>query len=279
MPVSRFAPSPTGFLHLGHAYSALKAFEGAGGGRFYLRFEDIDEERCREEYVEAIYEDLEWLGLRWEGEVWFQSRRREVYGGYLEQLRDEGLLYPCFCTRKEIREEVARMGAAPHGPDGPVYPGTCRGLSAAEREDRMAGGEDFAWRLDMSAACDRVGEVSWKDGGDEVKSFDPGVFGDVVLARKDTGLSYFLCCTVDDHVQGIELVTRGRDLFESTAVQVLLQGLLGLATPVYEHHALVVDENGKRLAKRSDALAVRVLREGGMSAAEVVGLAERSVED
>ncbi len=277
MPVSRFAPSPTGRLHLGHAFSALCAWWSAEGDRFWLRMEDIDVGRCRPEYVDGIFEDLSWLGIEWDPDVWLQSERRAVYEGELQKLKAVGAVYPCFCTRKQILEEVARMGSAPHGPDGPVYPGTCREIGDAERSERIGRGEDHAWRLDMGRAIDMAGDVSWIERFGGQTFGEPELFGDVVLARKDLGLSYFLCSVVDDAAQGIELVTRGRDLWEATAVQVVLQRLLGYETPEYFHHRLVVDSDGKRLAKRNEALSIRVLRARGLSATEVLQLAGDSL--
>lgn len=277
MPTTRFAPSPTGRLHVGHAYSAWFAREAADGGQFLLRMEDLDGERSREEYVEGIEEDLRWLGLDWDGEVLFQSTRGSAYAAALEELKWLGVVYPCFCTRAEIRAEVARMGNAPHGPDGPVYPGTCRGLSLDERNSRMDG-EEFSWRLDLGLALSRVGGVSFFEVGLGRVEGQPELFGDVVLARKDSGSSYHLSCVVDDAFQGVELVTRGRDLREATAVHRVLQELLGLPEPEYRHHRLVVDVEGKRLAKRVDSLAIKTLREKGWSVERVMEFAAQSLE-
>lgn len=264
-PVTRFAPSPTGHLHLGHAYSALLAFRAArdGGGRFILRIEDIDATRCRPEFEAAIYEDMGWLGLGWEEPVRRQSEHMADYRAALETLEGEGLLYPCFCSRADIAREIASAAHAPHGPDGPVYPGTCRRLAAAERARRIAAGEPHAWRLDMAAATARTGPLAWEDDGHGRVAAAPETFGDVVLARKDTPASYHLAVTLDDHIQGITLVTRGRDLFAATHVHRLLQALLGLDTPAYRHHPLLLDEEGRRFAKRDHALTLRALREAG----------------
>ena len=272
--VTRFAPSPSGFLHLGHAYSALFAESLAGeGGRFLLRIEDIDRGRCRPEYEAAIYRDLEWLGLRWEPEVRRQSERMDDYAQALESLDGMGLVYPCFCTRAEIRAEIERSGAAPHGPDGPVYPGICRGLPRAEAQDRIAAGDAHALRLDMARAVAEAGRLAWHDRDRGRLEARPEIFGDVVLARKDTPTSYHLAVTVDDHIQGITLVTRGEDLLPATHVHRLLQGLLGLETPEYRHHRLLTDDAGRRLAKRHDSLSIRSLRERGHSAEEVRAMA------
>jgi len=250
----------------------------AEGGRFLLRIEDIDRERNRAEYVEGIFEDLRWLGLDWEGEVWFQSEREEAYAAALEQLRELDVLYPCFCTRKEIQEEVARMGNAPHGPDGALYPGTCRSLGLKEASDRANSGEPHVWRLNLAATMARTGPVSYVEKGVRTDSH-PERFGDVVLARRDLGSAYHLCVVVDDAAQGVELVTRGEDLREATGVHRVLQLLLGLPEPAYDHHGLVVDEDGKRLAKRADSVSIRTLRERGMSAAEVLEWARACVAE
>ena len=272
--VTRFAPSPTGLLHLGHAYSALFAESLAGEeARFLLRIEDIDPGRCRPEYEAAIREDLEWLGLRWEPGVRRQSEHMDDYARALETLDGTGLVYPCFCTRAEIRAEIERSGAAPHGPDGPVYPRICRGLPHAETRDRIAAGESHALRLDMAGAAEAAGPLDWHDRERGRTEAHPEIFGDVVLARKDTPTSYHLAVTVDDHIQGITLVTRGEDLLPATHVHRLLQSLLGLETPEYLHHSLMTDDEGRRLAKRHDSLSIRSLRERGHTTAEVRAMA------
>lgn len=263
--VTRFAPSPTGYLHIGHVFSALFAARQAGGqgGRFLLRIEDIDRSRCKAEFEQAIYEDLAWLGLEWERPVRRQSEHMDDYASALETLTAEGLLYPCFCTRGEIKAEIERAGGAPHGFDGFVYPGTCRTLSKEEQEDRIASGEKPARRLDMEKAIARTGPLSWFDRERGDITADPGRHGDVVLARKDTPTSYHLACTLDDHLQGITLVTRGEDLLQATDIHRLLQALLGLDTPDYLHHSLLTDENGKRFAKRNKSATIRAMREAG----------------
>ena len=265
--VTRFAPSPTGHLHLGHAYSALFAEEQARrpGGRFILRLEDIDRTRCRPEFEDAIYEDLDWLGLEWEKPVRRQSDHMDDYAQVLDELREMGLLYPCFCTRKDIQQEIAGAANAPHGPDGPIYPGTCRSLSAVERKRRLDSGEAHALRLDMTAATGQAGTLFWRDRERGRIEASPQIFGDVVLARKDTPTSYHLAVTLDDHLQGVSLVTRGTDLFEATHVHRLLQELLGWAVPDYHHHALLVGADGKRYAKRDRSLTIRALRQKGLS--------------
>ncbi len=262
--VTRFAPSPTGWLHLGHAYAALFAHEKAAGGRFLIRLEDIDGTRARPEYEEAIFEDLAWLGLSWETPVRRQSDHFDDYRAALAKLEAQGVLYPCFCTRREIQEEIARAGNAPQGPDGPLYPGTCRNRSADERAERIAKGEAYALRLDVAKASSLISaELFWQDRGRGRFKARPDVFGDVVLARKDTPASYHLAVVVDDALQGITLVTRGEDLLEATHLHRLLQALLGLPVPEWHHHRLITDESGKRLAKRDDARSLRSLRAGG----------------
>jgi glutamyl-Q tRNA(Asp) synthetase len=259
--VTRFAPSPTGRLHLGHAYSALLAYDFARerDGTFLLRIEDIDPGRVRAEYVGGIIEDLLWLGLEWDGEMPYQSERLDVYAEALERLKAEGLLYPCFCTRADIAASVA----APQGPDGPLYPGTCRGLSQADLS------RPHAWRLDVAKAAGQAGPLYWMDGHTEVQA-EPGRFGDVVLARKDAPASYHLAVTIDDAAQGVTDVVRGRDLFAATDVHRLLQALLDLPTPDYHHHDLLIDAEGRRLAKRHGAPTLADLRAGGADPAALV---------
>jgi len=274
-PVTRFAPSPTGLLHLGHVYAAKVARDHAhhrGGGRFLLRFEDIDHTRVRPDFYGAMEEDLRWLGLDWDGPALRQSERTEAYAAALGQLQDLAAVYPCFCTRREIEEEIAGMTRAPHGPEGPLYPGTCRRLSPGEREGRLAAGEQAAWRLDAARAAELAGDLSFLDLRHGPTQVDPRLLGDVVLARKDIGTSYHLAVTVDDAFQGITDVTRGEDLLASTHVHRMLQALLGFPEPAYLHHALVTDSDGVRLAKRHDALSIRGLRHEGRTPAEVLAL-------
>jgi glutamyl-Q tRNA(Asp) synthetase len=271
--ITRFAPSPTGYLHLGHAYSALVAWRRAreAGGRFLLRLEDIDPGRCRPQYAAAILEDLAWLGVDWDGPVRVQSEHPGEYQAVLDGLAGQGLVYPCFCSRGEIVWEVARSAAAPHGPDGaPLYPGTCRRLSTAERAERVAGGDRFAMRLDMGRALAAVrGPLTFMEEGQGTVACDPIRFGDVVLARKDAPASYHLCVTHDDAVQEVTLVTRGEDLKPVTQVHRLLQALMGWPEPRYAHHALLTDASGRRLAKRDRAATLRDLRAQGASAEAV----------
>lgn len=272
--ITRFAPSPTGFLHLGHAHSALFAARAAGpDGRFLLRIEDIDPTRCRPAYTEAILDELGWLGLTWETPVRYQSAHLDAYGATLERLERMGLLYPCFCTRKDIQREVGDIHRAPHGPDGPLYPGTCRTLDRAEAQARRQGAEPYALRLDMAEAVRRAGPLTWVDRAAGRQTARPELFGDVVLARKDTPTSYHLSVTLDDHLQGVTLVTRGRDLFEATHIHRLLQALLDLDVPAYHHHALLTGPDGKRFAKRDKSLTLRALREAGKTPDEVRAMA------
>jgi glutamyl-Q tRNA(Asp) synthetase len=277
--VTRFAPSPTGYLHLGHAYAALTARRRAreGAGRFLLRMEDIDPGRCRPEFVRAIEEDLAWLGLDWDGPVRVQSAHLAEYRAVLDGLAARGLVYPCFCTRADIQREIAASAAAPHAPDGSaVYPGTCRHLSPAERARRIAAGERHALRLDMARALGQVAlPLTFEEAGEGCVVCAPERFGDVVLARKDAPASYHLCVTHDDAVQGVTLVTRGQDLKPSTDLHRLLQALMGWPAPGYAHHALLVDATGQRLAKRDRAMTLRALREQGVSAEEARRMAER----
>lgn len=269
--VTRFAPSPTGYLHLGHAYSALAGWRAAraAGGRFLLRIEDIDRTRCRPAFTDAILEDLAWLGIDWDGPVRIQSEHFAEYRATLDALQARGLLYPCFCTRAEI----AAAASAPQGPEGPVYPGTCRHLSDAARAARIAAGAPYALRLDMAAAHAAVpGRLSFAEQGRGRLACDPMRFGDVVLARKDTPASYHLCVTHDDALQGVTLVTRGEDLLAATDIHRLLQALMGWPEPAYAHHPLLTDPTGRRLAKRDGARSLRDLRAAGLTPPEVLGM-------
>lgn len=270
---TRFAPSPTGQLHLGHAYAALFAEAAAAperGGRLLVRIEDIDAGRCRPEFIAGILEDLRWLGLRFAEPVRRQAEHLDDYAAALARLEAAGLIYPCFCTRAEILAEVQRSGGAPQGPEGLRYPGTCQRLSAEERARRRESGQGYALRLDVDEALGRVTQpLRFHDEARGVIAADPRPFGDVVLARKDAPTSYHLAVTVDDALQGVTLVTRGDDLLAATHVHRLLQALLGLPTPRYHHHRLQTDERGQRLAKRDRALTLRALREAGVTPAEL----------
>jgi glutamyl-Q tRNA(Asp) synthetase len=278
VPVTRFAPSPTGFLHLGHAHSALFGWRKAraAGGRFLLRIEDIDPGRCRPDFTQAILEDLAWLGLDWDGPVRVQSAHLPEYSAALDDLRGRGLLYPCFCTRADIAREIAASAAAPHGPDGALYPGTCRRLSSDEAASRIAAGEPHALRLDMARALAVVRALDFEEEGEGRLRCDPARFGDAVLARKDAPASYHLCVTHDDAVQGVTLVTRGEDLKPATDLHRLIQHLMGWPAPRYAHHRLLTDAAGRRLAKRDKAATLRDLRAAGVSPAEERDSAEVS---
>jgi glutamyl-Q tRNA(Asp) synthetase len=254
-------------LHLGHAFAALFAHDAArrAGGRFLLRFEDIDQTRARPAFVESIKADLAWLGLTWERPVRHQSRHFDDYRAALDALTVQGLIYPCFCTRADI----AQSAAAAHGPDGPIYPGLCRRLPPAEAARRQQSGEPFALRLRMREAMAASGLLTWEDETAGIVVANPGPFGDVVLARRDTPTSYHLAVTVDDAIQGVTLVTRGSDLFESTHIHRLLQALLNLPVPRWHHHRLLVDEQGRRLAKRDQARSLHQLREDGATPEDI----------
>lgn len=280
-PVFRFAPSPNGFLHLGHAFSALLNFDMAreAGGRFLLRIEDIDTERCRPEYEASIYEDLRWLGIAWEEPVRRQSEHFDDYRAALARLDALGLLYPSFESRGEIARLVAAREAIspwPRDPDGaPLYPGDAKTIPATERAARMAAGETYALRLDMAAAVSRAGELTWSEGGADplgraapVQAW-PQAWGDVVVARKDVPTSYHLAVVVDDALTGVTHVVRGCDLYRSTDVHRLLQALLGLPSPVYGHHRLILDAEGRKLSKSTRATGLRELRAAGATPTDI----------
>ena len=249
---TRFAPSPNGLLHLGHAYAAVVAHDlaRARGGEFLVRIEDIDGTRSRPELIPEILADLKWLGLNWDGAVLHQSSRLAAYAAAGERLKALGLLYPCQCTRSEVVAAAHEVG-----PDGPLYPGTCRG--------RAVDPDGAAWRLDMAKAIALAGPLAWSDERAGIQQASPEIFGDIVLLRKEAPASYHLAATVDDAMQGITLVTRGQDLFESTRVHRLLQALLDLPVPVWHHHALLVEPDGRKLAKRRGSPALRDLRLAG----------------
>jgi glutamyl-Q tRNA(Asp) synthetase len=265
MPVTRFAPSPTGRLHIGHAHSALFARAQAGpGGTMLLRLEDIDVTRCRPDYAAGIEGDLAWLGLDWPKLVRRQSEHFADYRAALERLIARGVAYPCFCTRAQL----AAAMAAPHEGE-PVYPGTCRALSPKERAERISAGEPHGWRLDVATALAETGPLTWRDLDHGIVPATPQGSGDVLIARKDIPASYHLAVTWDDALQGVELVTRGIDLFAATHVHRLLQALLDLPVPVWRHHRLLLDADGKRFAKRDRAPTLAAMREAGLSASEV----------
>jgi glutamyl-Q tRNA(Asp) synthetase len=265
MPVTRFAPSPTGLLHLGHAHSALFACAMAGpDGTMLLRLEDIDITRCRPEFAAAIEADLAWLGLSWPRPVRRQSAHFAEYRRALDRLIADDLAYPCFCTRSQL----AAAMAAPHAGE-PIYPGTCRALAPDDRAERIATGTAHGWRLDVAAALTRTGPLSWRDLDHGMIAAAPLDCGDVLIARKDIPASYHLAVTWDDAVQEIELVTRGDDLFAATHVHRLLQAVLDLPVPVWRHHRLLLDAEGRRFAKRDRARTLAAMRGSGQSAAAV----------
>lgn len=270
---TRFAPSPTGPLHLGHAYSALLAWERAQevGGRFLLRFEDIDHTRVREEYYQGIEDDLRWLGIEWAEKPWRQIDRLDAYEAALQQLREKELLYRCFCTRKDL---AVAIDAPQEGETTALYPGTCRGLSREEVSEKLARGLPFCWRLHSEGAGAMAGSLSFHDVRFGEVAVDISLMGDIVLARKDIATSYHLAVVVDDAAQEVTEVVRGEDLLESTHVHRVLQELLAFPVPNYLHHQLVVDEEGKRLAKRHDSLALATLRERGVTLTEMRTLME-----
>jgi glutamyl-Q tRNA(Asp) synthetase len=277
MVVTRFAPSPTGKLHLGHVHAAWVAWAAArrAGGRFLVRIEDIDPQRCRPEFAASALEDLAWLGLHWDGAVRVQSAHLDEYRAVLAGLAARGLVYPCFCSRAAIAREVAASAGAPHGAEGPVYPGTCRRLGEQARAARVAAGEPHAWRLDMAAAMGAVAgrELRFFEAAEGWVDAAPETFGDVVLGRRDAPASYHLCVTHDDAVQGVTRVTRGADLRPVTDLHVLLQRLMGWNVPEYAHHRLLTGPDGSRLSKRDGAAAVAALRAAGLEAAEMLRMA------
>lgn len=280
VPTTRFAPSPSGPLHVGHLLAAREARRLADelGGRCLLRIEDIDRVRCRKEYVVPMLEELAWLGLCFDGGIIWQSDRFELYARACARLRELGVLYPCFCTRKEIQAQLAEADRAPHGPLGAVYPGTCRGLSEAERQERIGRGEAHCWRLDCRRVQDLIGCPSWVDLSRGEQRCIPSEMGDVVLARKDFPASYHLAVVVDDAEQGITHVTRGSDLFEATHIHRALQALLHLPVPVWKHHGLLLDAAGKRLAKRDAARSIASMRAAGASPASLFASLDRAME-
>ncbi|HKS20302.1 MAG TPA: tRNA glutamyl-Q(34) synthetase GluQRS [Bradyrhizobium sp.] len=282
-PVFRFAPSPNGYLHLGHAFSALLNFDLArrSGGRFLLRIEDIDTTRCRPEFEAAIYEDLAWLGIAWETPVRRQSQHLSNYSDAIDKLSAQGLIYPSFESRAEIARLVAGRGETwPRDPDGaPLYPGAAKALPMSERQRLIEEGAPFAWRLDMAAALARAGELTWVEKGEGLAgetgavAARPQAWGDVILARKDIPTSYHLSVVIDDALQDVTDVVRGRDLFWSTSVHRLLQRLLGIAEPAYRHHHLLLDESGQKLSKSTRATGLRELRGDGATPADIRRLA------
>lgn len=268
MFITRFAPSPTGRLHMGHAFSALFAESLAitERGKFLLRIEDIDKNRCRKEYTEGIYEDLEWLGIRWDSEVLIQSTRFDEYKNSINILREMEVLYPCFCSRKKIEAEQSNVGLAPHGSMQPKYSGNCRYIGPEERENRIAKREPHSWRIDCGKALSITGQLQWVDRAAGTINVESSILGDVIISRKDIETSYHLAVTLDDAHQGVSLVSRGKDLMESTHVHRLLQCLLDLPVPQWYHHKLIKDSKGKRFSKREGSLTLKEMRDSGISA-------------
>jgi len=265
---TRFAPSPTGHLHVGNAYSALLCQEWARlhDAELLLRIEDIDSNRCRAEFTADLIDDLIWLGFNWQGEIRYQSEHLNTYTQAMQQLKMAGLLYPCFCTRRDIQREIESAGLAPHAEDMPeIYPGTCRNLSSQQREKNLADGLPCAWRLDVQAALEKTGELAWQDAGGRLNRVSPQL-NDAVIGRKDIGVSYHLAVVLDDAAQGITHVIRGEDLLSSTGLHRLLQAVLKLPSPVYLHHPLLCHADGERLAKRNGAPSLRELRTSGVCA-------------
>ncbi|WP_395708913.1 tRNA glutamyl-Q(34) synthetase GluQRS [Reyranella sp.] len=279
--ITRFAPSPTGELHLGSAYSAWTGWHRAheAGGTFLVRIEDIDIRRCKRQFEMAILADLQWLGFTWDGEVRRQSDHFADYGKVLDALDAQGLIYPCFCSRADIAASVGAPHGPLPGPDGPLYPGTCRTLPLQERRERLRAGREHCLRLDAGRAAAQAGPYRFFD---EVRGWiegEPQLLGDVVIARKDTPTSYHLSVVVDDQLQGITLVTRGEDVLASTHVHGLLQKLLGYDQPRYAHHRLLTDAAGRRFAKRDRDMTIRAMRESGMTPRQVVDAAIRAAAE
>ena len=275
---TRFAPSPTGYLHLGHIYSALFARINAKlqGGRFLLRMENIDSDRCQPFYEDIIKKDLQWLGITWDGIIRRQSEHLEDYASALGKLKQMGVLYPCFCSRKKIQREVQESNRAPHnvnaGFEATIYPGICRNLTLKTKKKKIENGIPYALRLNIERANQLVGNIKWVDFDEGEIQATPSLFGDVVVARKDVQTSYHLAVTVDDHLQGINFVTRGQDLCQITHVHCLLQALLGYQTPQYRFHKLILNENGQKLSKRIESLSVNRLRDRGYTPSDIMDL-------
>lgn len=270
--ITRFAPSPTGHLHKGHAWSALTAYENARqkGGKFLLRIEDIDFNRCKSTHSLQILEDLDWLGIEWEEPVRVQSEHIDQYSRAATELLERGLLYPCFCTRKDIQREIEAAGQAPQGSEGPLYPGTCKHIPSEERATRIESGEPHALRLNLDKAMAEINSpLTWTDTLHGPQEARPQILGDIVIVRKDVGTSYHLAVVFDDGLQQVTDIVRGVDLFDSTHIHCVLQKLLGLPTPTYHHHRLLTDENGNRLAKRDRSITLKSLRDAGITAKQL----------
>ena len=271
---TRFAPSPTGHMHLGHVFSALFSYEAAKklGGKFILRIEDIDSQRSSKVFEESIYEDLEWLQIKYSTGIRYQADHMDDYKGAIKELQKLDMVYPCFCSRSDIKAEIMRAGNAPHEEETSIYPGTCRRLSKEERIKKIAIGTSFAWRLNIRAAAKKLGNLVWRDLRLGKHTVPVGTMGDVVLARKDVPTSYHLSATLDDHIQRIGLVTRGEDLVSATHVHKIIQSLLELKSPIYLHHPLILDSKGVRLSKRTRAQTVKSLKTSGLKRNDVIDL-------
>ena len=271
---TRFAPSPTGHMHLGHAFSAIFSYELAKklGGKFILRIEDIDQQRSNQLFEESIYEDLDWLHIKYDRKVRRQSQHMGDYRAAVGELKTLGFIYPCFCSRSDIKAEIMRAGNAPHAGENIFYPGTCRRLSMEERNKKLENEKNYAWRLNVRAAAKKLGNLLWKDLRLGNQNVPVGTIGDVILARKDIPTSYHLSVTLDDHLQRIGIVSRGEDLVESTHIHKIIQLLLGLNSPLYLHHPLIMDSNGKRLSKRNRAQTVKSLKSKGYKREDVIDL-------
>ena len=271
---TRFAPSPTGHMHLGHVFSALFSYEAAKklGGKFILRIEDIDSQRSGKIFEESIYEDLEWLKIKYSKDIRYQSEHMDDYAGAIKELQKLDMVYPCFCSRSDIKAEIMRAGNAPHEEESTIYPGTCRRLSKEERIEKLSIENNFAWRLNIRAASKKLGGLVWNDLRLGKHTVPVGTIGDVVLARKDVPTSYHLSATLDDHIQRIGLVTRGEDLVSSTHIHKIIQVLLELKSPIYLHHPLILDSKGIRLSKRTRAQTVKSLKASGLKKDDVIDL-------
>ena len=271
---TRFAPSPTGHMHLGHVFSALFSYEAAKklGGKFILRIEDIDSQRSSKVFEESIYEDLEWLQIKYSTDIRYQADHMDDYKGAIKELQKLDMVYPCFCSRSDIKAEIMRAGNAPHEEEASIYPGTCRRLSKEERIEKISTEASFAWRLNIRAAAKKLGNLVWRDLRLGKHTVPVGTMGDVVLARKDVPTSYHLSATLDDHIQRIGLVTRGEDLVSATHVHKIIQSLLELKSPIYLHHPLILDSKGVRLSKRRRAQTVKSLKTSGLKRDDVIDL-------
>ena len=271
---TRFAPSPTGHMHLGHAFSAIFASELAKkiNGKFIVRIEDIDQNRSRKIFEDSILEDLDWLEIKYDKKVRKQSDHLDDYKAAIDELNRLGVIYPCFCSRSDIKAEIMRAGNAPHEEENLFYPGTCRRLTNQERIEKLEKENNFAWRLNIRAAAKKIGRLIWQDIRLGSNTVPVGTIGDVVLARKDIPTSYHLSVTLDDHIQRIGLVSRGEDLVEATHIHKIIQMLLGLNTPIYFHHPLILDSTGKRLSKRNRAQTLKSLKAKGYKREDIIDL-------